>query len=65
MEAAGPINQESARVENVVPEVRPNICNELLECHSAKLQRVANQPERMLVETLAFTVGESYQFRFR
>src|SRR5580692_8944345 len=65
MEAAGPINQEPARIKNVVSEVRPNVCNELGEGHAPKLQSVANQSKRIFRQNLTFALGKSDQVRLR
>ena len=43
--------------------MRPNVCNELRECHSPKLQSVANEPESMFLQKLTLSLGESNQFR--
>ena len=64
-EMARTIDQKPTWIANGVAEVQPNVCHELREGHSAKLQSVANEPESMLRQKLTFTAGERDQFRFR
>jgi hypothetical protein len=65
MEVTGPVNEESARVENVVSEVRPCIRNELSKRYSTQLQSFTNKPECGFGEDLPLAARKSNQFALR